>query len=147
MKTYEVTDGYGVSEEIMAGTATDAAQSYVDTGDYHAENETVWVKVYVQELGEDEEPVGERDWIKIAIDPEEPECTHDEHDWKSPISLVGGLTENPGVFGHEGGVIIHEVCTHCGTEKITDTWAQDCDDGEQGLDSVEYIKGKYADDV
>jgi hypothetical protein len=35
-------------------------------------------------------------------------------------------------------VIIHEVCVACGLKKITDTWAQNPEDGTQGLTSVRY---------
>lgn len=85
----------------------------------------------------------DRDWHSVEINPEEPECSGDEHDWRSPYSVVGGIKENPGVWGHGGGVIITEVCRHCGCYRVTDTWAQDRETGEQGLESVEY---KDADD-
>jgi hypothetical protein len=80
----------------------------------------------------------------VAIDPDEPECGHTEgHDWRSPYSLLGGLQENPGVQGHGGGVIYREVCVRCGCERITDTWAQRPDNGEQGLTSVRYEEGAH----
>lgn len=47
-------------------------------------------------------------------------ATH-KHEWQSP-QWLGGVKENPGVWGHGGGVIVHEVC-ECGARKITDTWA------------------------
>jgi hypothetical protein len=72
------------------------------------------------------------------VDPEEPDCSAADHDWCSPIEVVGGIDSNPGVWGHGGGVKITEVCRHCGGYRITDTWAQRQDTGEQGLESVEY---------
>jgi hypothetical protein len=81
---------------------------------------------------------------KVQLDPEEPPCGHkrhpnpEGHDWQSPHEVVGGLKENPGVQGHGGGVTIEEVCARCGTYKVTDTWAQDMTDGEQGLTSTAY---------
>lgn len=36
---------------------------------------------------------------------------------------------------------------HCGCERITDTWAQDPDSGEQGLRSVTYKPAEYRDEV
>ena len=42
------------------------------------------------------------------------------------------------MYGHGGGVIITEVCRHCGRYQITDTWAQNPENGEQGLTSTEY---------
>lgn len=35
----------------------------------------------------------------------------------------------------------------CGCGKLTDTWAQDPCDGEQGLTSVSYEARKYAEDI
>lgn len=92
----------------------------------------------------DEEP--EEDSITVEIQPPEPDCTDGDHDWQSPQELVGGLDESPGVFGHGGGVIIHEVCMKCGTDRKTDSWAQDSH-GVQGLTSVSYEPGKYEDEV
>jgi hypothetical protein len=56
-----------------------------------------------------------------------PDCIEgQEHKWEPEQS---GCAENPGVFGNGGGVIIVEICAHCGCKKITDTWA---DDGSGG---------------
>lgn len=44
--------------------------------------------------------------------------TH-RHKWNRPHALVGGLKENPGVFGDSGGGIsVHEVCV-CGASRHT----------------------------
>lgn len=74
---------------------------------------------------------------------EEPTCPdHDEHDWQSPHEIVGGIKENPGVWGHDGGVIINECCMHCGCKRVTDTAAQR-HDGER-ITEVTYEPGFYA---
>lgn len=54
---------------------------------------------------------------------DEPECDwpHDEHKWRSPYSVVGGCEENPGVWGHNGGLKFREVCQHCGVYRLTYT--------------------------
>ena len=67
---------------------------------------------------------------KITVEPEEPRCTEFDHDWKSS-----------GVYGHGGGVVEKERCSHCGMIRISDSWDQDPVDGEQGLRSVEYRQG------
>jgi hypothetical protein len=89
----------------------------------------------------------DRDRIAAAIDPgiaNQPACVDGEdHDWQSPIEIVGGIKENPGVWGHGGGVTIQEVCLRCGCGKCTDTWAQDPETGEQGLRSIKYAPGWY----
>lgn len=142
MSKYLCNDG-NAELEIEADSAEDAAQEYVDDGSWGEEPKTSWVGVYVREIkgkDEDGEPIlGEEERHTIEVEPTEPrkmaECGHD---WESPHSVVGGLSENPGVFGHGGGVIIMEVCRHCGGYRITDTWAQNPETGEQGLTSVEY---------
>lgn len=85
--------------------------------------------------------------MSIASVRREPTCLAREHNWQSPHEIVGGCKESPGVRGHGGGVIICEVCMHCGCERETDTWDQDPETGRQGLTSVRYTPGKWAVDV
>jgi hypothetical protein len=88
------------------------------------------------------------DTITTAIDPDAPDCDDPRgHNWKAPHELVGGIEDNPGVWGSGGGVKIHEVCVRCGCGKLTDTWAQRPDTGEQGLDSVAYTKDEYTEQI
>lgn len=71
--------------------------------------------------------------IRVTLHPPAPACAGGHaHDWRSPIMLVGGIPENPGVAAHGGGVNVHEICAHCGTHLHTDTWATDPDTGEHG---------------
>lgn len=84
--------------------------------------------------------------VTATIQPPVPKCgaeDGDAHDWQSPYELLGGLRENPGVWGHGGGVIVNEVCMRCGCKRTTDTWAQDRETGEQGLTSVTYEEGAF----
>lgn len=136
MKTYRCTDG-NAEIDIQAESAKAAAAEYVAGGDWGGGNETIWVNVWAEEDGV-------RTRHKIAIEPEAPDCDADEHDWASPIEVVGGIQENPGVMGNGGGVVITEVCRHCGCYRITNTWAQDMSDGTQGLESVEYREADEA---
>ena len=75
-------------------------------------------------------------------EPTPPECldTADSHEWASPIEIVGGIKENPGVHGKGGGVVIHEVCQRCGAHRHTDTWATDRETGEEGVRSLSYTE-------
>lgn len=130
--------------EVEADNAEDAAQQYVDTGDWGEVKETTWIDVRTLDLSEPNST--EWVWHTIALEPEPPKCSdgdRDSHDWHSPIEIVGGIKENPGVWGHGGGVIIYECCMYCGCARITDTWAQRSDNGQQGLRSVSYELGKY----
>lgn len=209
---YQCTDGYGGEVEIEATSAPDAAQQYVDSGDWEDVAKTWWIDVRVTPLvsatretvvaacvaadidascitstgdillasvADDYDiddliaalPVGatakwagssntdadgnttedititlapapdndNSERITIEVNPDEPDCADDEsHDWQSPHEVVRGLRENPGVYGHGCGVIITEVCCHCGSYKVKDTWAQRSDNGQQGLESIEY---------
>lgn len=192
MPTYLCDDG-NAEIEITADTAREAAQDYVDGGDWgDADGTTTYIDVYVQAIPDETElPVtsyeweaepgvergmvsrvapeeresamaaceelgldvsesehkghllvsvapGERERITITIEPDEPECSADAHDWKTPHSVLGGIKENPGVWGNGGGVIAREVCAHCGRYRETNTWAQRRDTGEQGLTEVKY---------
>lgn len=139
-------DNDGGSEVIEAESLEDAreqAREFARDGDYGDVESTIWVDWTLSakdKHGNDKEVASGT----VAIDPTEPECGHAEgHDWRSPYSLLGGLKENPGVWGHGGGVIIHEVCVRCGCERVTDTWAQRPDNGEQGLRSVRYEEGAH----
>lgn len=86
----------------------------------------------VDDNGEvDDEPCG---GAAIRVDPPEPECEGDEHDWRKP-QWLGGLKENPGVYGKGGGVVIREVCARCGHYRITDTWDEQLD---MQLETIRY---------
>jgi hypothetical protein len=149
---------------VMAPTMEQAAQAFVDAGDYRLSRDeqgpdatTTWVSVRVApcddpdvEIDDEqvEEPSSDADWttIKIAIDPHTPECadgtkapgSDQQHNWQTPLALVGGNRSNPGVFSSGGGIRSKEVCVHCGCTKTTDTWAQDPEDGEQGLTAITF---------
>lgn len=131
----------GVEEKFSATSEQEAreyAEEWIREGDWDTSSgETFWVHGHLFTLSDDgSEEDSER--ITVRIDPEVPECTETEHDWQSPHDIVGGLVENPGVWGHGGGVIINEVCLNCGCKRVTDTWAQDMVTGEQGLEAVKY---------
>lgn len=137
----------GIEKIIYCANIKDAkseAEDWARDGSYGEIESTIWIDV---DLTADD---GTDERITVAIDPDEPECDHDlpeatpgKHCWRSPYELVGGIEENPGVWGHAGGVIITEACVRCGCQKTTDTWAQRPDTGEQGLQSIQYKMGVY----
>ena len=134
---YQVTDGNG-GITIDAESAQEACQEWVDTGDWGNNAKTTWVTCHATPIGEDGEPVGDAESHTMELEPTEPECCGGTHEWASPLSVVGGSKGNPGVWGNGGGVIITCVCRHCGCYLVTDTWAQNPENGEQGLTSTEY---------
>jgi hypothetical protein len=140
MRSYSCDDG-NAEITIEADSAEEAAQEYVDEGDWDDPTRTIWVDVFVTELGD---PDAERECITITLKPDEPDCTEsDGHLWATPYQLLGGLKESPGVLGHGGGVKGRDVCLLCGLAKDWDNWAQRPDTGEQGLDSVEYVADAF----
>jgi hypothetical protein len=144
MNTTWIAASDGCRIEIEAETSLDAAREYVLGGGWEKEDSTQWVNVTVWEKGSDDYP----ETHKIAIEPNEPACVDSQgHDWQSPVGIVGGIKEAPGVYGHGGGITIQEVCLRCGCGRLRDTWAQDPQDGRQGLASVEYQPGKYESEV
>lgn len=146
MNTYKIRTECGDEEQF---DAADDAAARTKALDYMSEAEgfdmsegTVWYTGYLFKIFVDEDGDEVADQIAhltYTFEPPEPDCAGgDEHDWQAPISVLGGVRENPGVWGHGGGVIIREVCANCGVYKETDTWAQNPDTGEQGLESVKY---------
>jgi hypothetical protein len=147
---WHVDDG-NAEITVECDSGEEAAKEYVSGGDWGDRSETCWIRVHVWRLAVDADGNIVRvdeDTHLITLETEEPDCSHEEgHDWQSPHEIVGGIKENPGVWGNGGGVIIHECCMHCGCARITDTWAQNPDGGEQGLRSVSYELRKYADEI
>jgi hypothetical protein len=134
-----------------AESGEEAAQEYVDGGEWDLSGGTAYIHVYawqecrsVNAKGEVITGTAGRDSYTITLHQPEPDCIDDDgHDWQSPHAIVGGIEENPGVWGNGGGVIIHEVCMRCACGRTTDTWAQDPSNGVQGLRSVSYSPGEY----
>lgn len=58
---------------------------------------------------------------------------------RTTIVLPGWWADDDG-----GGVVCREVCRHCGAYQVTDSWAQDMCDGEQGLTAVTYEEADAA---
>lgn len=138
---YTCWDSSGERVEVEADDPDEAARVYVDAGVWEVGDTTTWVTVHV----EDDE--GDLCSIPVGVDPDEPDCSEEKHEYGTPYDIVGGLKDNPGVWGHGGGVLIVEVCAHCGLFRVTDTWAQNPETGQQGLISVQYTKSWRRGDV
>lgn len=119
---YILNDGWH-EERVVASSIDAALDKYVQ--ERTPDERTYWEKVRIAPEGEEAEG-----YIKVAIHPREPACVDDdEHDW-----------EVVSVAGNGGGALIKERCRCCGIVKITDTWATDRVDGEQGLISIRYAQ-------
>ncbi len=142
---------YGVVEAKSAESALAVAIDNVDRSNYDSDDcdGTLWIDVEVCRVCDHDEDTecdcaDDREKSAVQLDPDEPECAGSEHMWESP-EWLGGLKENPGVWGHGGGVLITKACTRCGCGKHINTWAQRPDTGEQGFESVRYEVGEFAD--
>jgi hypothetical protein len=127
---FYVRDGNGELDESF-DTRDEAADEFAETFDEFRKNKTIWVHCSTFQYGVGHAGILERynfESHKVTLDPDEPDCVEgEEHEWI-----------NERVMGSGGGVLHGDRCKHCGLIRITDSWAQDPEDGEQGLDSVEY---------
>jgi hypothetical protein len=58
----------------------------------------------------------------VAIEQLEPTYEPGEtYDWLTLYEILGGLSDNPGVCGHGGVLIMRSVCRHGGRYRIDDT--------------------------
>ena len=139
MTTWICRDDQGPEVLIEASSADEAAQEYVDQGDYGQDRaaETTWVDVRCTPARGAAEDVPVT--VTVTLDPVPPACTVGHvHDWCAPYEVVGGIAENPGVWGHGGGVVCRRVCRHCGAYKVTDTSPQHPAAEVLGLVSTRY---------
>lgn len=127
-------DGNAEVHYRRATSGAEAAQDYVDDGDWGEREETDWVKVRawravegVDAEGNTYSGVWQEDTHTVELPPNDPtpDC---EHDWQ----------EYEPVRGHGAGVIYSNVCMRCGLIEEIDTYAQNPLTGEQGLTSVRY---------
>ena len=118
--------------EVREFDSTEEALAFAraNLGEYDRDG-TIWIEVGVHEVDADGEPVdgGAEAWDTVALHPEEPACSADEHAW----------VDHTGPYGHGGGVVYTERCAQCGLLRRTDTWAQDRRTGQQGLVAIEYL--------
>ena len=125
MATYRVACDFNCfeieadSDDEAVELARDELVSEIDPDD---ESQCGWHEWHLYRLGSNSTAEGV-DIIEFWINPPEPDCEEgQEHEWEAPWELLGGLKENPGVWGHGGGVINYEVCLKCGCRRCTDTW-------------------------
>lgn len=125
-----------------AKSGKEAAEQYVEDGDYGDSGGIVEVSywkraicMYKDEDGEediDDDVKIDYETIDVEIQTPEPPCCQEEgHNWESPHELLGGLEENPGVWGHGAGVIENTVCSNCGMQRCIDTAATDPSTGRE----------------
>lgn len=136
-----VSDGDAEKEYDCEEDVDDVVEEFFDSCDWGEVSKSFVHRCQSYRKGINQEGRIERVEVtlhKRVFHPSEPVCVGKKpHMWESPEKL-GGCRENPGVWGHGGGVIIHDVCSRCGCKRITDTWGQDTATGEQGFTFVSY---------
>ncbi len=123
MQTYTVTDDSDTEETIQAESLDDALRQ---ARDWMRDewSDSAPCRVY----GVVTDPDGDDHQTAVVIDPPEPPCTHNGgHKWAASVEIEGGLTENPGAWGHGGGARIGKHCARagCAVTREMDTWASD----------------------
>lgn len=147
LANYRIYDqtGSGVTEDIHASSLEDAirqGREWIEAGDWEQGECEETLECAVAEIIRDEDGDIDEDatWSADRHDcsgtlpaKDAPECLDgdpDSHDWQSPYSVVGGIKENPGVWGSgHGHVKICEVCACCGAYRTTDHGATNSSNG------------------
>lgn len=149
MTTYIYYEETGYAQKLEADSMAEAvslAEDLLSGADWGELTTTAWPEATVIATDAEGEEI-ERRYVTVTIEPPEPRCVDDDgHDWRAPYEWVGGIAENPGVWGHGGGLVYHEACVRCGCGRVTDTWAQD-GSGRQGLTSTRFEAEAYAENV
>lgn len=131
MPKYKARDNYGCTELIEAENMEDAIESareWCEGGSWGQDKCTAWVSIRVVELDDEGDDTDNDESIQVTMHPDEPPCPGmDGHEWTGYR-----------VHSHGGGIISTETCKLCGLKRTRDSWAQDPETGEQGLDSIKY---------
>lgn len=141
MKHYRISSD-NVSEIIEAQDRSEAegiATEWIKDGDWG--DGKFRVSVVLQEVDELQEDIGDHWAIEVEVgdDPEPPDCREDyDHEWVSPVEVVGGIKENPGVWSTGGTTFVtKDVCRHCGVYRKRTDYGSQRNPGQ--CDKVEYL--------
>jgi len=112
--------------EVWAVDGEEAAEGFVDGGNWNVVDESVHITVEVYRTDADGDRV-DRDQHTISLHPMMPECIDGHsHSW-----------EQSHIHGNGGGVVCEETCSRCGLRMTTDTWAANPSNGEP-VTSISY---------
>ena len=130
-------------QELEAKTLEDAIKESIDMieldDSFDNSDRALFVNYSIRTMEEDSDDEIDEYPQTYVLDQQEPKCNcSDGHIWVKPLEVVGGIDSNPGVRGHGGGVIETELCLNCGKYRITDTFAYNPLNGEQGFTTIEY---------
>jgi hypothetical protein len=129
-RDWEVRDGQAqdILHDVAPADAEAAIEAWLTDGDWDTSEGPLYLTAYAYPI---DPTTGTADGEgrvdgEATIEQDAPDCEGDEeHTWRSPHSVVGGLRENPGVHGHGAGIIAREVCPHCGWYRVYESARQD----------------------
>ena len=115
--------------EATAKTIEGMLENALGSGSYD-NDETIYVDGWAVPIRRGKEDADGRVYATARIDPAAPKCVRgmgNSHEWRQTD-----------LRGSGGGVLITETCEVCGCVKVTNTWGQRRDTGEQGLEVISY---------
>ena len=142
---YRIWHADGGDTYIVGTPGTDIeamATAWIQAGEWGdglAEVEVEYSAISIDEFGDEVEVGAESIEVTCGTLPEPEPCeSEDGHDWQSPVEIVGGCAENPGVFSSGGTRFdFYEICQTCGMRKHS--WDQGAQRNPgQASEGVEY---------
>jgi hypothetical protein len=140
-REYEIRDGN--ANWTLTSRPSDLAEvveASVHGGDWDESESWVWAGWSHDEI------TGDAERHEVTFAAKEPGCSQDEHDWRNPYSVLGGLEDNPGCWGGpNGGITKRSVCAHCQVYKSRATNRNDgtafasTDYEDADTDSLEWV--------
>lgn len=153
MRNYRISDE-GYSEVIEAVDIEDAKAKARASWQAGSWDEQCVCSVHIAEIDDDGKDLGPNTSIDVICgdEPEPPDCCHEDgHDWQTPVEIVGGIKENPGVWSLGGTTMRYRaVCSHCGMYRVETCYGVQRNPGQP--DKIEYLDAdeastEYADSV
>jgi len=140
--------------DVAPDDIADAIEEWLTDGDWDPSEGPLYLTAYACPI---DPTTGTADGAhrvtaEVTIEQDAPDCEGDEeHDWCAPHSVVGGLRENPGVYGAGAGITSRRVCSHCGAYTVYESARQDSGTGryheatsyeEPDDDSLEWVASR-----
>jgi len=119
---------------IDAETPEEAAREYLAHADAYCDlRATTWADVDTTDTD------GYTDSVTIQLDPDEPMCDDDEHDWVTPHEIwPDEYAAGEHTTHRAGGHVTTSVCSHCHMARSLGSHQQRPDTGQGGFSTISY---------